>query len=227
MKDGFYDLCLEVAQEDITETFEFTEMLGWKGLGLVTDESGLAGLRGQLNVKGVDIAFGLKVEARKASDVPKRARQMRRKAELVIVKGGVPEVNRAALETAEVDILLTPWSREGCGLNQVLARLGQKNNVAVCFGFNELLYSYGKTRSNILANMQEAARIVKRFRCPFIISSSAAAPWDLRSPSELMSFGRVLGFRDPDIKKALSNSVVEENRKRLSGKWLMPGVEKA
>jgi RNase P/RNase MRP subunit p30 len=50
-------------------------------------------------------------------------------------------------------------------------------------------------------------------------------PYDIRAPADIVSFGRVLGFRDPAIKAAMSDSVLKENRKRLSGKWIMPGVE--
>jgi ribonuclease P/MRP protein subunit RPP1 len=226
--DSFYDLCVGIASEEFDETVELAKRLGWSGLGLLVKESQLPGLRKKaedLKGENIDIALGVRLEPKRVNEVPKHARKVRRSVELVAVVGGDPEINRAALETPEVDILLSPWSEAGSGMNHVLARLGKKNNVAVCFGFNELVYSYKNTRARLLSGIEEAAKIVRKFNCPFILSSTAAAPWDMRSASELVSFGRTIGLRDPEIKRGLSGDIIEENRKRLSGKWIMPGVE--
>ncbi|MFQ5648206.1 MAG: RNase P subunit p30 family protein, partial [Candidatus Aenigmatarchaeota archaeon] len=143
-----------------------------------------------------------------------------------LVRGGDADLNRAAVETPEVDILAHPWrERKDCGLDHVMAKLAAKNRVAVQFDFSELLHSSKRSRVQLLAQLMAAAELVRKYRAPFIISSGARAPFDLRAPSDLVSFGRVLGFRDPDIKRALSGGIVKENRKRLSGKWVMPGVE--
>ncbi len=226
-KNAFYDLYVEATPENLDETIEIARKLGWKGLGIVAEESNMKMLREKIRKKGqdMDISVGIKIDSKKASEIPRQAKKLRKRAELITVMGGNPEVNRAAVETPEVDILLSPWSEEGCGINHVIARLGKKNDVAIAFGFSELVYSYKKTRVRLLSGIEEAARIVKRFRCPFILSGTAASPWDLRSPSEIVSFGRMLGFGDTDIGKAMSNDIVKENRKRLYGKWVMPGVE--
>jgi len=228
MQNNFYDLNVSVPVEELGEAVELAKKLGWKGIGIITNENQLAGFRKETirhKSKGFDIALGVLLEPARAGEVPKKAGKLRRSVELIAVKGGLPEVNRTALETPEVDLLLSPWSQDGCGLNHVLARLGKKNNVAVCFGFSELLYSYKKSRASLLSGMQEAAKLATKFGCPFALSGSAASPWELRAASELVSFGRVLGLRDPDMKKALSGQIIEENRKRLSGKWIMPGAE--
>ena len=73
--------------------------------------------------------------------------------------------------------------------------------------------------------MLETAKLVKKFRAPFVLTSGAMSEWDLRSPSEFYSFGKVLGFDPSGIRTNLSDKIVEENRKRLGDKWIMPGVE--
>jgi len=228
--NGFYDLHVETVPDEFSDTIEIAKKLGWSGIGLIFEENDLNSIKDVITnnkdvLEGMDVSLGIKIIPRNSNEISKKAKKLRRRVELIFVQGGVPDINRAALETPEVDVLLKPWSKEGCGINQVLAKIGRKNNVAISFGMKELVYSYKKTRANILSNIEEAARFVKKFKCPFILSSDAASAWDLRSASELMSLGRVLGFGDPEIKKSLSSYIVKENRKRLYGKWIMPGVE--
>ncbi len=73
--------------------------------------------------------------------------------------------------------------------------------------------------------MMANANLVRKFRTPFVLTSGALDPWDLRSPSELISFGNVLGFNPKDVKLSLTERIIRENRKRLGKKWVMPGVE--
>ena len=67
---------------------------------------------------------------------------------------------------------------------------------------------------------------MRKFRAPFVLTSRANTEWDLRSASEMVAFGRVLGFQDKEIKDSLSGKILKENRKRLGGKWVIPGVER-
>ncbi len=173
----------------------------------------------------VDIFVGLEIKD-KPHKLKDLARLVRKKTEVLMVHGGDLEVNRAALETPEVDILLHPeMGREDSGLDHIMVKLAKKNNVAIEFGLNDVIYAYKKTRARILNSLIKNADLVRKYKAPFVITSGAFSEWDLRSPSELLSFGRFLGFKDPEIKKALSNWIVKENRKRLSGNWIMPGVE--
>src|SRR3990167_1587444 len=106
-----------------------------------------------------------------------------------------------------------------------MVRLAKENNVAIDFAFNDVMYSYDKTRVRVLSNLVKNAALVKKYKAPFVLTSGGYSSWDLRSPSELISFGKVLGFDIPQIKQALSDWLVKENRKRLEGKWIQPGVE--
>lgn len=215
----FYDLCVRSG-----EAAEFAKKLGWDGIGLITPLKDFKG-PGVKKSGGLDVSPGVEIEVRRAHDLGKAVRRARRKAELVVVKGGILDVNRAALEIPEVDILTGFQLPGSCGLNHIMAKLAARNNVSIGFEFGDILHSHEKGRTRILSMLLHAARLVRKFRVPFILTSGALSPWDMRAPSELQAFGRVLGFKDPDIRKALGSIIVEENRKRLSGKWVMPGVE--
>ncbi len=197
--------------------------MGWSGLCSVADSDKTS----QVFRSGeIDVSRGIMLEPKRASDVPRLARKHRNDFEIVCVRGGNPELNRAVVETPEVDIL-TGHSPEGSGINHVIARLARENDVMICFEFGELLSSYKKSRSWIFSAMSQAAREVNRHRAPVCITSGAQSLWEIRSPSDLLSFSRLLGISDRKAKEGMSNLSVERNRKRLSGRIIGRGVELA
>jgi ribonuclease P/MRP protein subunit RPP1 len=219
----FYDLHI---QADAEKAAHMARRLGLNGIGLTVQSGNIANPQ-EARAKGlpIDVAVGMEIKARE-SQISNLAKGLRRRYELILVRGGTEEINRAALETPEVDVLFHTNLENGqCGINHILARLGAKNNVAICFDLLDILQSYKKTRSQLLTSMMETARFVKKYKCPFVISSGALNEWDMRAPSELMAFGKFLGFDERQCKKALDGGILRENRKRLGGKWVMPGVE--
>jgi len=218
----FYDLHV---QAEPGKAAEMARRLGLAGIGLAVPLGNQANIHELKKSAGVDIAIGVEIQG-KASQISHMAKNLRRQYELILVRGGSEELNRAALETAEVDMLFHTNLENGePGINHILARLGAKNNVAVCFDFWEIVRSYKKTRSNLLTSMMETARFMRKYKCPFVLSSGAMSEWDMKAASELIVFGKFLGFDERECKKALSGEILRENRKRLSGKWVMPGVE--
>ncbi len=230
----FYDL--HVHTDNLEETVRIANILGITGLGVIinrTTEEDLEKLKIQTEPfkKQIDIAVGIEIKD-KPQNVVKIVKQLRKQVELILVHGGDLEVNRIAVETPEVDILLHPElkdpnqeSRQDSGLDQVMIKLAKKNNVAIEFGLNDVIYSYKKTRASVLKNLLYNAKLVRKYKVPFILTSGSWSPWNLRAASDLLSFGKYLGFQDPEIKKAFSGEKLFENRKKLSGKWIMPGVE--
>ena len=176
------------------EMLRMAERLGWKGMCLVAkDPREIDAMRKAAKGTGMDVAFGCLIETGKPQDIGKIARKARKGAEIVMVKGGDLEINRRACETPEVDILCHPESgREDPGFDHVMARLARKNGVAIEFSFRSLLMSYGKGRSRIFEAMRENAKVVRKYNAPFVLTSGAISRWDLRSPSELISFGKML-----------------------------------
>jgi len=221
-----YHLHPEIDLEGMLKT---SEKLGWKGVCLVCKslESMEELKKRLLNMRPAnDVFFGYRIETNQPENVQKTARKMRKRVEIIIVQGGDIEVNRAACETSEIDILSHPeMGRKDSGLDYVMAKLAKGNNVAIEFNFRNVLFSSKKTRSDILSSMLENAKLVRKYKTPFVLTSGALEPYDLRSPSELISFGRILGLNTKDIKENLSDRIIRENRKRLGGKWIMPGVE--
>jgi ribonuclease P/MRP protein subunit RPP1 len=213
-----YDQCVRCAEAG--KAAEMARKLGWDGICLVS-EPGQFGKEASPKA-AADISFGVEVKVQKASDIAKAVGSFRRKAGVLAFRCSTPEMNRLVLETAEADLLTGFW--EG-GMNHVLASIAKENNVAPCFELQPLMFSHGRQRTELFQSMLEAAKFIRNARAPFVISSGAQMPMDMRDPGELTSLGRLLGFDDSSIRKALSGTIIEENRKRLGGKWVMPGVE--
>jgi ribonuclease P/MRP protein subunit RPP1 len=224
---NFYDLHVH-PEIDPKKMIEFAKLLGWDGICFV-----FKSLREIEKFKktfesnqGLDIAFGLKIEVKNPEELKKIVRNVRREVELISIFGGDLEINRKACETPEVDILTHPeFERNDSGLDHVTVKLAKENNVSIEFNFRELLFSYKKSRADVFSKMLKNAKLVRKYNAPFIITSGALDPHDLRSPSDLISFGRVLGLDPKKTKLSFSGSILKENRKRLASEWVMPGVE--
>ena len=201
--------------------------LGWSGVCFVCDSlEKIEEWRKKLKKSNLDVCLGYKINTKKPADVTKLAKKARKKVELILVHGGDLEINRKACETSEVDILTHPeLGRDDPGLDYVMIKLAKKNGVSIEFNFHGVLFSYKKSRSDIFSRMLEIANLVRKYKTPFVLTSGAIEPNDLRAPSELISFGKLLGFNPKEIKANLSGKIIEENRKRLGKKWVMPGVE--
>ncbi len=230
---AYYDLCVQLEHsEDLDKFVDIAGKLGWKGLGLVLPVKEMRKYRESVrNIKGLDIVLGAEVKIKRPEDLRKVVGKVRKQVELIVVYGGDLEVNRKAVETPEVDILVHPWGstrmglRTDPGVNHIMARLAAENNVSFGLDFRDFLYSYKKDKTRLLSFLIETAKLIKKYKSPFVITSGALSPWDLRAPSEFISFGKVLGFQVPAIKQAISDRIITENRKRLGSKWIMPGVE--
>ena len=217
--------------ENFEEGIRLAKSLGLNGICLTlnwTNESEFGKFFEKvqpLKTKDFDIVISVEIEG-KPNHIRELAKRLRQNVEIIAVHGGDSEVNRLAVETPEVDILLHPeLKREDPGFDHIMAKLARENNVAVEFSMSDLVYTYKKARADILKNLLHNAKLVRKFKVPFVLTSGAFSEWNLRAPSELISFGRVLGFSDPQIQKALSDNIIKENRKRLDKKFVMPGVE--
>lgn len=175
---------------------------------------------------GIDILLGL--EAGNTKEL-KRLVGMRQMFDVLLVHGGDLRLNRAAVETKEVDVLTHPErGRYDSGLNHVMAKLAKQNNVAIEINFNEILNSTKKTRSRVMANMRDNIELAKKYKMSIIVCSGAKSHWDMRDPLSLASMAVQLGMPLKKAKEAVSKTpeaIVKEIKNRKSGKWVMPGVK--
>lgn len=222
-----YDLCLKIEDEnEIKHSLEMAKSLGWDGAGFLFTSKRFELLKNLLRkkIENIDIALGIIIQPKNVKTLKRLAEKLRRKTELLVVVGGNKQINRASVETPYIDILLNPWNKTDNSVNHVIVRLACENNVTIGFNLNPFIYSSGRTRSMLFSNMLKTSELIRKYKTPFILTSGASCKWDLISPSDITSIGRLLGFNDPEIRKAISGFVVKENREKLSKKWIVPGV---
>ncbi len=233
----FYDLHIHSAfaegESSLEQLAETAKSLGYKGICFSAYFSGDSQIK-QLKEKIADVAKKIKIEiflgfeARNIKDLEK-LKNRRQKFDLLLVHGGDLELNKLACETPEVDLLTHPeLERNDSGLNHILVKAAEKNNVAIEINFREVLLASKKTRGKILANLQKNVELAKKFGAKIVLCSGAISHFELKDPQVLASFATQIGMSLQDATNSISKipqEILTENKKRLSNRWVMPGVE--
>jgi len=174
---------------------------------------------------GIETYLGF--EARSLKELNFLAKK-RKSFDILLARGGELELNRAACETPEVDVLTHPeYLRNDSGLDHVCVKLAAKNGVAVEMNFREITIASKSTRSKVLANIARNIRLVKKYHAPVVLCSGAISHWELKDPECLMSMAVQLGLELKDAKKSVSEiprKIIEKVKERRGKKWVMPGV---
>ncbi len=141
---------------------------------------------------------------------------------LTIVVGSMN--NRSAIETKKVDILLSPEKGvkrdslhyRNSGLDNVTCELARRSGVVIGFNFNDVLTSEGLTRAQTLGRMMQNVRLCRKHKLRMLIGSFAKDKWQMRSRSDLISFGIVLGMHPEEAQKALQvvNHIIKEKEEK-------------
>ena len=141
---------------------------------------------------------GYKVEVLRR--IPKMASK-----ELVIVQGGDDTLNRLAVSSRYVDVLLDPhvgsrkdfMHQRNSGLNHVLCALAKENNVAIGFSFSSILHS--TQRAKDMGRMMQNILLCRKYKIPMVIGSFAKDAWDVRNEKDLQAFFQVLGMTGKEV----------------------------
>jgi ribonuclease P/MRP protein subunit RPP1 len=123
---------------------------------------------------------------------------------LLYVQGGDMRVNRTAIESG-VDAVISPWfGRKDPGFDHTLAGMAARRNVAIGFSLSPLLNTNPYGRAQVLRFMMKTWQLVKKYRVPRFLTSSAESRWGVRGPRDLMSLGINLGMEIPEARAGLN-----------------------
>lgn len=106
----------------------------------------------------------------------------------------------------------------------VIKEMAEKN-IALVVSFNDLLNS--SEPHKIMGLMRNSIKLAKKYKTPIIIVSGAKNRWELRSASELIAFGEILGLSPKEAKNALfshQEKIRERQTLKKQGKYIMPGA---
>ncbi len=159
---------------------------------------------------------GYKVDVRKS--VPSSL--VREK--VVIVQGGDDKVNRRAVSSKKVDILLDPHlgkkedkvKQRNSGLNQVLCKLAKENNVAIGFSFYSVLYA--KDRVKLVGRMMQNVKLCRKYKVKMVIGSFARSERDVRNVKDVQAFFRVVGMTGEEVKMNFVKERLDYKKRYIS-----------
>ncbi len=121
--------------------------------------------------------------------------------------------DRHAIEKSKTNIIFdleTVAARDSMhhrnsGLNQILCRLANKNNIMIGFSFSGILNTDGITRSQILGRLMQNIRLCRKYKVKAVIASFAEKPYDLRSYPDLKSVFISTGMHPKEAKDSLES----------------------
>ena len=132
-------------------------------------------------------------------------------AKLVIYKSTGND--RHAIEKSKVNVVFDletiatkdSMHHRNSGLNHVLCRLANKNNIMIGFSFSTILNTEGIIRSQILGRLMQNIRLCRKYNVKTIIASFAEKPYDLRSYPDLKSVFISTGMHPKEAKDSLES----------------------
>ncbi len=141
---------------------------------------------------------------------------------IIVITGGSEKVNRSAVSTKNVDILLDPhlgqrkdkMHQRDSGLNQVLLKLAKQNNVAIGFSFKNVLNS--KNLEKDLGRIIQNIILCRKYKVKMVIQE-----FENRNRVDVNSLFKVLGMTAGEIK--VSNDY-EQYKLDYKKRYVMKGV---
>jgi ribonuclease P/MRP protein subunit RPP1 len=225
----FYDLevhsRLSIGENSAEELAMMAKKLNLSGIGIVSYFPDIVEIP---EIEGIDIVSAVMLKAGSPQDLNMMAKKARNKADILLVHGGIYDINRAACENPYVDILCHPeLGRKDSGLDHICMKSAAENNVAIEINFREIMESYKRNRVYMLSSMKKNIKLCIKYDVPVITCSGAVTKWGMRSGREMASIAYLLGM---ELGKAINTtsstpeSFVQKNREKLAGKqWA--GIE--
>ncbi|MBC7100390.1 ribonuclease P protein component 3 [Methanothermobacter tenebrarum] len=222
----FYDLHIQGKnfQED-QKLLKEAQRLGYSGAAITYSDKSYKKAKGTFkrledDFQGFEIVKAVNISAETPRQLKKKVDKFRKTADIIIVEGGNPKINRAACENIRVDILSKPYqNRRDPGINHVHARAAAENNVAIELNTKDIIVSYLKVRTRLFEYYRDIIKLHRKFHFPIVITSSATSTYDLRTPKDTIALFKCINMQEDEIIDALSTiprSIIEFNRQRDS-----------
>ncbi|MDD5181980.1 MAG: RNase P subunit p30 family protein [Candidatus Nanoarchaeia archaeon] len=160
------------------------------------------------------------ISARTVNEI-KSFTEKNKDAGLIILRKPNEKVLKAAVQECAID------ATDAFVEYPIIMKLSERN-IAVLLNFNELLNADSVHTPRLIYLMSRTVRLCRKYKVPVMITSGASDKYSQRSVSELIAFGENLGMTAGEAKEALSrhqNRILERNRLKKAGKWIISGVQ--
>ncbi|HLC97022.1 MAG TPA: RNase P subunit p30 family protein [Candidatus Nanoarchaeia archaeon] len=123
--------------------------------------------------------------------LPPHIRQAQKISKYVFVAGGIREAFEKNSNLIVFNLENTPKDylhHRSSGLNQVLCKLAQSNEITVAFSFNLILRAAPIERARILGRMRQNIFLCRKYEVKTMIASFAQDVYEMRTKQDLESF---------------------------------------
>ncbi|MGA9098066.1 MAG: RNase P subunit p30 family protein [Methanotrichaceae archaeon] len=197
--------------------------LGYDGIIICNSEPGnIFRPDASEKIKGISISFGARVVANTPRSMTSRVDGLRSKYPFIAVYGSSKEINRAACENPNVDVLLHPGDGKHI-LEISSARAAKLNQVAIGIDLSPLIRLHGSSRSKWLNILRRSLDLIRKFDLDTMITAGCRSHLDLRAPRDLLALAEIAGFEPSEAERAmrLPAKILDLNMRS----WEGPGVE--
>ncbi len=241
----YYDLHVHLDNNlnDLKGRIKLAKHMGWNGICLTADFQDTETIK-EFSEKIDDmrketkltLLIGAEITAKSIQELQKNSRKALSCVDLSLVNGGGDEINRAASECWEVDILCHPeklaekdfMKQKNSGVDHVMAKLMAERLIALEFNFSEILNSYGMLRSHVLGRMRQNVMLARKYKALMILTSGAQDKWELRAPGELIAIGKAIGMTQIEAKLAVSENpsrLLKKSKDRKDPNIILKGLD--
>ena len=170
------------------------------------------------NFKHAEISMGINILNANSNEIRKIINRYRNKSNYISCLGGDLKVNRSVCENRRIDVLSRPYyKRKDSGMNHVLAKEAQRNNVAIELCFRDILNNRLKYRARVISSFKEIMMFHRKFKFPLILTTDSKSIYHVRSTRDIAAFFRSIGFSDEEIYNGFyyyPKKIVDFNKER-------------
>jgi len=227
-KPEFYDFNVHSSPDGKSTPQELAALakhFGYSGLA-ITNHSTASATSVVSKTEDFEIFRGIEIVASNPSKLHGLIGKYRKTVDVLVVHGGSENINRAAVENANVDILAHPQTARDSGLNHILAKSASDNDVAIEFNLDAIIKGRDGRRVHALSHFRKNLDLVKKYDIPAILTSNASSYFDLRAPEEMIALAGLFGMSNDEAISALSatpSAIITRNRPEAG--FIRKGVE--
>lgn len=170
------------------------------------------------NFEHAELSMGINILNANSNEIRKIINKYRNKSNYISCLGGDLKVNRSVCENHRIDVLSRPYyKRRDSGMNHVLAKEAQRNNVAIELCFRDILNNRLKYRARVISSFKEIMMFHRKFKFPLILTTDSKSIYHVRSTRDIAAFFKSVGFSDEEIYNGFyyyPKKIVDFNKER-------------
>ncbi len=198
---------------------------GYDGLVVRATPDDLETVRTQAAAVPQSVGIGLELNPATRQEASGAVGHYRSECDLLLVRGGTPDLNRFAVEDPRVDVLTAPMAEQG-DINHVIAAAAATNGVAVELNLGPILRTSGGRRVQAIRDRRKLIELLDDADALWVTSADAADHLQVRAPRDLVALGEVIGVGTDPIETGLAtwDRLLERSQQRQDPSMIEPGV---